>query len=382
MPIAMPMSARLSAGASFTPSPVIATMWPLRLRMSTRRTLSSGVTRAITPMPSIASSASSSLIAANSAPVMARPSIPSLRAIASAVTAWSPVIIRTSMPAAVGLGDRRLRLRARRVDDADEREQRQAVDQREQVGVRVERRRVEVLARGREHAQALLAEPLVLGHGSARRPSSSTGDGLEVGAERVACRARAAGRARPSRTQRTTSRPDSSCHAVERRHQLVGGVERELGDARVRARGSSSASRPPFSASTTSAPSVGSPISSPSRDHRVRGEQPSAAGTGRAERPAAPATRLIVALGRVAAAGDRVPPPGQRQLDRRHLVQRQRPGLVRVDRRRRAERLGRAEPLHDRVRLREHLRAEREDRRHDRRQPGRDRRDRRRRSPR
>ena len=30
MPIATPMSAFLSAGASFTPSPVIATMWPLR----------------------------------------------------------------------------------------------------------------------------------------------------------------------------------------------------------------------------------------------------------------------------------------------------------------------------------------------------------------
>ena len=38
-------------------------------------------------------------MAANSAPVMARPSMPSWRAIASAVTAWSPVIIRTWMPA-------------------------------------------------------------------------------------------------------------------------------------------------------------------------------------------------------------------------------------------------------------------------------------------
>ena len=53
MPIAMPMSARFSAGASLTPSPVIATMWPRRLSVSTSRTLSSGVTRAITPMPSI-----------------------------------------------------------------------------------------------------------------------------------------------------------------------------------------------------------------------------------------------------------------------------------------------------------------------------------------
>jgi hypothetical protein len=93
------MSAFLRAGASLTPSPVIATICPFRLSVSTRRTLSSGVTRAITPIPSIASSSSSSLIAANSAPVMARPSMPSCLAIAAAVTAWSPVIIRTLIPA-------------------------------------------------------------------------------------------------------------------------------------------------------------------------------------------------------------------------------------------------------------------------------------------
>ena len=39
-------------------------------------------------------------MAANSAPVIARPVMPSWRAIASAVTAWSPVIMRTWMPAA------------------------------------------------------------------------------------------------------------------------------------------------------------------------------------------------------------------------------------------------------------------------------------------
>ena len=74
--------------------------------MSTRWTLSSGATRAMTPMSSIWPSASSSLIAANSAPVIARPSMPSWLAIASAVTAWSPVIIRTWMPADVRLRDR------------------------------------------------------------------------------------------------------------------------------------------------------------------------------------------------------------------------------------------------------------------------------------
>ena len=87
VPIAIPMSAFFTAGASLTPSPVIATIWPCFLRTSTRRTLCSGLTRAITPMPSILSSASSSLIAPNSAPVITVPSMPSWLATAAAVTA-------------------------------------------------------------------------------------------------------------------------------------------------------------------------------------------------------------------------------------------------------------------------------------------------------
>ncbi len=51
-------------------------------------------------MSSIWRIASSSLMARKSAPVTARPSMPSLWAMASAVTAWSPVIMRTWMPAA------------------------------------------------------------------------------------------------------------------------------------------------------------------------------------------------------------------------------------------------------------------------------------------
>ena len=45
-PIAMPMSAFLSAGASLTPSPVIATTWPRCCSASTTRSLSAGDTRA------------------------------------------------------------------------------------------------------------------------------------------------------------------------------------------------------------------------------------------------------------------------------------------------------------------------------------------------
>ena len=99
IPMATPMSAAFSAGASFTPSPVIATTLPERLSSCTRRILSSGATRAMTPISGSSSSSCSSLIAANSVPVRALPSIPSSRAIAPAVTAWSPVIIRTRIPA-------------------------------------------------------------------------------------------------------------------------------------------------------------------------------------------------------------------------------------------------------------------------------------------
>ena len=87
IPMAMPMSAFFTAGASLTPSPVIATIWPCFLSTSTRRTLCSGVTRAITPMPSTLASASSSLMAPNSAPVSTVPSMPSWPATSAAVTA-------------------------------------------------------------------------------------------------------------------------------------------------------------------------------------------------------------------------------------------------------------------------------------------------------
>ena len=101
IPMATPMSAALSAGASLTPSPVMATTLWLCLSSRTMRSLSSGATRATTPISGSCRSSSSSLMAANSAPVMARPWIPSSAAIAPAVVAWSPVIIRTRIPASL-----------------------------------------------------------------------------------------------------------------------------------------------------------------------------------------------------------------------------------------------------------------------------------------
>jgi hypothetical protein len=46
MPIATPMSAVFNAGASLTPSPVIATTAPARCNACTIRSLCSGLTRA------------------------------------------------------------------------------------------------------------------------------------------------------------------------------------------------------------------------------------------------------------------------------------------------------------------------------------------------
>ena len=76
-PIAMPMCASRSAGASLTPSPVIATTAPRAFQSRTMRSLSSGVARAWT----------------RSAASSPRRTMPSSRAIAAAVTAWSPVIM-------------------------------------------------------------------------------------------------------------------------------------------------------------------------------------------------------------------------------------------------------------------------------------------------
>ena len=76
-PMAMPMSAALMAGASFTPSPVIATTSPFLRSVSTSSTLCSGATRPTTPMVSIRASRSASLSAAKSVPRIASPGMPS-----------------------------------------------------------------------------------------------------------------------------------------------------------------------------------------------------------------------------------------------------------------------------------------------------------------
>ena len=60
IPMATPISAFFNAGASFTPSPVMAAIWPLLCHASTIRILFSGETRAYTEIFVIFSSSSSS----------------------------------------------------------------------------------------------------------------------------------------------------------------------------------------------------------------------------------------------------------------------------------------------------------------------------------
>ena len=101
-PIATPMSADRSAGASFTPSPVMATIAPRSWRASTIRSLCSGATRAYTDTSATArrqplsSSASRSCPVRTGAPGSTMPRSPAMR---TAVIGWSPVIMMMRMPA-------------------------------------------------------------------------------------------------------------------------------------------------------------------------------------------------------------------------------------------------------------------------------------------
>ena len=100
--MAQPMSAAFRAGASFTPSPVMATTWPRFCKALTMRVLCSGATRAKTDVRSAARSSSSWLIRSSSAPVriLSPGRLRSrARATAAAVALWSPVIITGRTPA-------------------------------------------------------------------------------------------------------------------------------------------------------------------------------------------------------------------------------------------------------------------------------------------
>ena len=101
-PMAMPMSASCSAGPSLTPSPVMATTWPLACSARAIRSLSSGDTRAITA-PSRSTIAprtwSSSGRSVPTSTGESSRSSPISAAMARAVAGWSPVTMATAIPA-------------------------------------------------------------------------------------------------------------------------------------------------------------------------------------------------------------------------------------------------------------------------------------------
>ena len=136
IPIAMPMSARFSAGASLTPSPVIAT------------TCTSPLERVDEPHLVLGRDARDDadavdrgqrLVVAHRGPLRAGDGASLDSELSGDRLGRDRVVAGDhahSDPRGLRLGDRRLRLRTRRVDDADEREHRQAVDEREQVRLR------------------------------------------------------------------------------------------------------------------------------------------------------------------------------------------------------------------------------------------------------
>ena len=102
MPMAIPMSARESAGASLSPSPVIATTWLLACSCLTMRSFCLGVTRENIATSLTRSRSSSSDIRSSSRADRNSESssmIPISLPIAIAVICWSPVIIFTCIPA-------------------------------------------------------------------------------------------------------------------------------------------------------------------------------------------------------------------------------------------------------------------------------------------
>ena len=92
---AMPMSARLSAGASFTPSPVMPVTWPWWRMRSTIWNLCSGMTSAKPWLFMMISSSCSTLCAGSFRTSVLRMFVPmpSSRHVSLAMSRWSPVTI-------------------------------------------------------------------------------------------------------------------------------------------------------------------------------------------------------------------------------------------------------------------------------------------------
>ena len=267
MPMATPIFAVLSAGASLMPSPVIATMWPLRCSDSTIRSLWSGSTRAKTRTCSTMASSSRVVhVAQLGAGDEARARLEDVE-LARDRAGGRRVVAGDHDGADVRAPrdrDRLLHLLARRIDHADDPEQHEIVlDALRQldVGRGIVRDRCPSDAAGtrargdRERAQAPGSASASLRRdqfGARRRRSA-----------RPACRRRhdiAALREQDLRraldedAAASPGWPDRRARVVWRLRSEVNGISAMRGT-----RASSCSVRPNLRAATISAPSVGSP---------------------------------------------------------------------------------------------------------------------------
>ena len=163
MPIATPMSAVLSAGASLTPSPVMATTLPARLEdVDQPHLVLGGDTRDDADLVDLRLR----LLVAERGELRAGDRPPGDAELlgdgggGDGVVAGDHAHLNAS---GVRLGDRGLGLGAWRIDDAHQREQRQIADEWQQVGVGIEAGGIEVFARQRHDTQPLLAQARVVG---------------------------------------------------------------------------------------------------------------------------------------------------------------------------------------------------------------------------
>ena len=281
----MPMSAWRSAGASLTPSPVIATTSPSDWSALAIRSLSSGATRARTQTDRSARSCRQVARRRQAAPTPST-TFPSSRPASGrptrAVAGWSPVIISTRIPASrrapQGIGH----LRTHRVRHPDRARGAPAPPRRR---ARPAGNVSDLAPRDGEHAQPVGSEPLdVREH---LRPlilgSHRGAPGVPRRTMRTQ-RARCLGRALHEHLERSARQVVNRAHATAARSRTGTPARAALPLLGVLR------STPPLRAMTTRAPSVGSPTQRqrPRAARRVRRCRASPPGGGVRRAAAAP----------------------------------------------------------------------------------------------
>ncbi len=256
------------------------------------------------------------------------------------------------------------------IDDPDEGEQLQIGDERQQVGRRVERSLVEVAPGNRQDPKSVARQAVVLGQDLTRRVAHRHRRSVSVEIVR---------RARQQDVRRALDEAAHDLasivvHLVERRHQLVLGVEWHLAHAGIRLAGLLDV-QPTFGGEDDERTLRRISDARPVADDGIVGERHRQ--HERLERAVAGSRHPEDATGRrVSLTVDAEAPPDDDELASRHLVEREGSGLVGADRRCRAQRLDGLQALDDRSLLSELLRPDREQHRHHGREARRDRGDR------